>query len=342
MKIWNMRELNTKQKWFLSYFMVLFVPILICVSLWVQMQNTVNRERINMAYLRIENLTLQIIIESDITIIGCSGRTHELFDNSLLSQTDTTYEGVIQETCVTVTWIKVCNQLLCLTQNSQLADNIELSVYNALLGAVNTDECKVNGGLPFDSYSPLLPQIRGRKTAGRRDMENGTTFYGCCAAIGSAGLGLIPLASVMASYDGLSIQLYIVGTVKAKTPLGNPVTLNIQTDYPISGKIKIGVDVLQNEEFSLYLRIPQSSHNTSVMINGKKIKSVRNGQYLKVKKVWNNYDVIDIELDVRTHVVKALESEKDPMSEFHVSLKRGALILARDARFGIRKYRLSF
>ena len=54
-------------------------------------------------------------MEEEISIIGCSGCTHELFDHTAVRQTQTDYEGIVQETCVTVTWMKFCMQLLTLT-----------------------------------------------------------------------------------------------------------------------------------------------------------------------------------------------------------------------------------
>ena len=133
------------------------------------------------------------ILETDVTVIGCSGCTHELFDHSAVRQFDIEEKGIMQETCVTVTWMKFLFQLLCLTGNTKYADQMEISFYNALLGAINTDEVKINGGLPFDSYAPLLPGLRGRQMGGYQVMEN-NTYYGCCACIGAAGLGLFGIA----------------------------------------------------------------------------------------------------------------------------------------------------
>ena len=43
---------------------------------------------------------------SDITVIGCAGCT--LFDHSAVRQLDAAEKGVMQETCVTVMWMKLC------------------------------------------------------------------------------------------------------------------------------------------------------------------------------------------------------------------------------------------
>ncbi|MBO5271122.1 MAG: glycoside hydrolase family 127 protein, partial [Clostridia bacterium] len=110
------------------------------------------------------------IIDTDVTVIGTCGCTHELFDHSTARQT-AFYEGIMQETCVTVTWMKYCSQLLRLTGERVFADCIEQSFYNAYLGALNTEykTCPytrkkfaregndpadlVDVFFPFDSYS---------------------------------------------------------------------------------------------------------------------------------------------------------------------------------------------
>lgn len=78
------------------------------------------------------------VLKSDITIIGSAGCTHELFDNSAAKQTDEVEDGTImQETCVTVTWMRLQERLLRLTGNEMYAENIEKSAYNALNGSLN-------------------------------------------------------------------------------------------------------------------------------------------------------------------------------------------------------------
>ena len=65
------------------------------------------------------------ILETDFTVIGCCGCTHELFDNSTVRQANTTNDFVMQETCVTVTLMKACYQALSLTGDAKYADIIE-------------------------------------------------------------------------------------------------------------------------------------------------------------------------------------------------------------------------
>lgn len=279
----------------------------------------------------VENF-VELVIASDITITGGAGCTYECFDHAAVRQANTIDRVVVQETCVTVTWIKLCFQLLCLNGSAKIADQMELSIYNALLGAVNSENSQYNGGLPFYSFSPLLPDIRGAAIAGIRYMEN-HTFYGCCAACGSAGLGLIPMTSVMAFSDGLAFHLYLNGTIETKTPQGKPVGLAVETDYPVSGKITIQVTNDTGEAFSIKFRIPAWSKTCRAFLNGEAL-TAESGTYLEVKRTWNANDTVSLEFDMRTQVLHALPYDKDPKAEFHIALRRGPVVLARDARFG--------
>ena len=137
--------------------------------------------------------------KTDITLIGCAGCTHELFDNSALKQTE--YSDIImQETCVTVTWMRLCARLFLLTGDDKYAQRIERSALNALYGSVNLYQQpftmprsgEVLPWMPFDSYSPLYMNRRGRGLGGLKFFEDGS-FYGCCVAIGAAGLAVYPL-----------------------------------------------------------------------------------------------------------------------------------------------------
>ena len=137
--------------------------------------------------------------DTEITLIGCAGCTHELFDHAAACQTRF-IEKPTQETCVTVTWMRLCARLFLLTGEDRYAARVAQSALNALYGSVNLflqpGTIPKTGErlppLPFDSYSPLVQNRRGRGVGGLKYFDDGT-FYGCCAAIGAAGLAVWPL-----------------------------------------------------------------------------------------------------------------------------------------------------
>lgn len=265
------------------------------------------------------------VADSDISVIGCSGIVHELFSNTTSMQTDTTYVGISQETCVTVTWMKLCTQLLWLTGDITYANYIETSVYNAFYGSVNTDGCTTNGGLPFDSYSPLLASNRGRATGGLKFMEHGT-YYGCCAAIGAAGTGMIPGISVMESRKGVVFHLYCNGTAKVADK-----EFTIKTQMPAKGQTEIMI--LTEGVYEIKLRIPPYCSNAVVSVNGESVSCTINS-YLSLEREWSKGDQISLQFDWDAALVYAKGFEKDPMSPYHVAITYGPLVLARDERLG--------
>lgn len=273
----------------------------------------------------------KMIAETDISVIGSAGCTHELFDHTRVRQLTTEYFGVMQETCVTVTWLKFCYQVLCLSGESYLADEMERSVYNGMLGAINYDKLDRNGGFPFDSYSPLLLSTRLRGVGGKQIMADGSS-YGCCACIGSAGTGIIPMYAYMLRRDGFAFNLYAEGGFTAKTPAGNEASFAVETKYPLDGAVKITLVQGAEERYTVALRIPYWSKETVVTVNGEPV-TAKAGSYCEIERVWRVGDEISLLLYVKCEIIKPYEGEySDVNSRYHVALRRGPLMLARDAR----------
>lgn len=303
------------------------------------------------------------ILESDFTVIGCCGCTHELFDHSTVRQANTTNGDVMQETCVTVTLMKFFYQLHILTGESKYADAFEISLYNAYLGAFNTEQ-KIEPTLktehpdwvleplPFDSYSPLTAGTRGNKIGGLKVMSD-LHYYGCCACIGGAGIGLVPKMQVLMRADGLAVNLYISGTVSATLPNGNAIKLETVTDYPKSGAVKIKLGLSKNESFALRLRNPEWSKITTVTVNGE-AADVCEG-YIAIEREFRDGDEIELSLDMRTQAILPIPygeqilmnevvwganyiiptfDREDPIAHRHIALRRGPIMLAQENRLG--------
>ncbi len=303
------------------------------------------------------------VLETDFTVIGSSGCTHELFDHSTVRQANTNNGKIVQETCVTVTLMKFFYQVHLITGDSALADAFETSLYNAYLGAVNTEKVvepviardhpdwKLEP-LPFDSYSPLAAGTRGNGIGGLRVMSD-MHYYGCCACIGSAGIGLVPKMQLLTTEKGLVLNLFIDGTVSTTTPSGVPVEIKTETAYPKCGKVKITVSPEKSESFALLVRNPAWSKTTKVCVNGEAVE-VTEG-YIVIERAWASGDTVELELDMRTQAILPIPyghellmnhviwganymiqtyDEEDPIAHRHIALRRGPLMLAQENRLG--------
>ena len=268
------------------------------------------------------------VAKKELSIIGCAGCLHEMFDHALLTQTDTTYAGVMQETCVSVTWMKLCNQLLMLTGDAKYADLIERTAYNALYGAINTEKAPQKDNFLIDSYSPLRLGIRGKKAGGYKAIAPGR-YYGCCVAICAAGTALPLLTAVTKSQDALVFNYYEQGSVSL-----NGTILQVVTRYPADGTVRITFTESDNSITELKLRIPGfSGKNTRVTLNGAPITvPVTAGTYLNLSGSWFKGDCIELHLEMTAQILRPLGLEKDPNSKNFLAVTYGPLVLARDAR----------
>lgn len=277
---------------------------------------------------------VDMVLESDYTIIGCSGCTHELFDNSSVKQTNYS-EGVMQETCVTVTLMKLCARLLMITGNSKYADVIERSGYNALFGAVNSENQTMKRALgivwkgkeavpvpheafPFDSYSPLCLGQRARKIGGFRVMGNNGRSYGCCAAIGGAGTALFGLVAVTKGENGYYVNLYNDGTYSEKE---SGTKISVRANLYKKGEAKISVKT--SGETTLFLRIPKWTKKFSVSADGKETEFAEEKGYAVVKVKNGDKIVVSMPMKVERIILNG-----------KVGFERGPVALARDERFG--------
>lgn len=279
------------------------------------------------------------LIESDITLIGCAGCSHEQLDNSRYTQTDYTKDGLMQETCVTVTFMKLCYQLLRLTGDPKYADQIEIASYNALLGAVNTEKCTTNSGFHFDSYSPLILNTRGRFNGGFLPLDSleapsypeGTQFFGCCTAISAAGLALMPTYSVMSTDRGIIINEYFAGSFDFEVNSGDRIRITSVTEYPYGDKVTLSVSTDKAVRFELRARVPAWSKTASASVCGEAV--ISDGRSFVIDREWRDGDTLELCFDMRPRVILP-EGEDNVGSGKLMAIAAGPIVLARDARLG--------
>ena len=304
------------------------------------------------------------ILDSDFTVIGSCGCTHELFDHSTVRQANTTNGKIAQETCVTVTLMKFLYRVHLLTGDPKYVDAFETAFYNAYLGALNTDKVIEPlikeehpdwsaEPLPFDSYSPLTAGTRGNGIGGLKIMSD-NHYYGCCACIGAAGIGLVPKMQLLCYDGGVVLNLFINGTVGFTTPAGQKAEMLIDTKYPKCKKVSAVIKIAEPESFEISIRKPYWSKNTVITVNGQAVDCDADG-YIRVTKKWSCGDEIYLELDMRTEAIRPIPyghqvlmnkviwghnymiptyDEEDPIAHKHIALRRGPIMLAQENRLG--------
>ena len=259
-------------------------------------------------YLKSAEVAVQNIIDTEINVAG-SGSAFECFYHGGQLQTEPTYHTM--ETCVTFTWIKLCNNLLRLTGNSMYADQIEKTMYNALMASMKED------GSQIAKYSPL----EGRRHEGEHQCK---MPINCCNANGPRAFTLIPGLALMSSGNEIYLNLYSQSTASIQLNPRNKVTIEQITRYPEMEDIEIILQPQKPEAFTLALRIPAWSTQSAVSVNGVPVDGIKNGGYQKISRNWQPGDKVVLQLDMSGHLVTL---------NGYQALLRGPVLLARDSRF---------
>ena len=266
--------------------------------------------------------------------------------------------------------MKYCATLYRLTGDSKFADAIENSFYNAYLGAFNTEHCESDwmrikfrntptldilksSFMPFDSYSPLTPGIRGIGVGGNQVLSDGS-YYGCCACIGSVGLGFYASHRLLCYNNELTLSFFDEGKSEIEMN-GNPITVAVEGHYPRSGDIKITVSTKEPTTFAFRIRIPSWSKVANLQSN--RPYRIENG-FAIFEGEWVGKNEISVSLDmkIRTllpqswdedvvytdmtgssggwHFANAKTVKHKPEYDDYIALLRGPIVLAADSSLG--------
>ena len=243
------------------------------------------------------------------------------FSSGEQAQGNPYHPGAI-ETCCTVAWIATSVEMLRMTALSIVADEIELSTLNSVLGLHSPTGRWVTYNTPMD----------GTRKASAHDIvfqaRAGSPELNCCSVNGARGLGMISDWALMAAEGDLILNWYGPSMLTVKLPSGVAVSLQQQTDYPRSPRVRIKIDPAQTAPFALRLRVPYWSLKTQIRLNGKAVEGVTPGTYCRLDRTWNPGDELDINLDFTFHFWLG---EKECVNK--ASLYRGPILLTYDRRF---------
>jgi hypothetical protein len=241
------------------------------------------------------------------------------FSSGEQAQGNPYHQGAI-ETCCTIAWIATSVELLRLTGDSIVADEIELSTLNSVIGLHSHTGRWATYNTPMD----------GVRRASAHDIvfqaREGSPELNCCSVNGPRGLGMISDWALMRSGEGIALNWYGASTIEARLSDGLAVKLTQETEYPRGGKVILTVFPSRSARFPLRLRIPYWSNHTQATVNGESLK-VAAGTYLALDREWKAGDSVTLELDMSPHF---WVGEKE--CEGKVSIYRGPVLLTYDRR----------
>jgi hypothetical protein len=241
------------------------------------------------------------------------------FSSGEQAQGNPYHQGAI-ETCCTIAWAALSVEMLRMTGRSIVADELEISTFNAIFGYQSRTGAWSTYNTPMEgTRRPSKVEIAFQKRPGSEDVN-------CCSANSARGFGLVGEWALMTDGRGLLLNWYGPSTMTARIG-GTRVGLRQETDYPRGGRIVLKVEPERALSFPLKLRIPQWSRATAVKVNGAAVGGVRPGGYLAIERQWAPGDTVELALDMSLHF---WVGQREYAGK--ASIYRGPLLLAHRAR----------
>jgi DUF1680 family protein len=256
----------------------------------------------NPVYLATVETAWKDVATHHLYVTGTTSSAEHFTDDLVLPGEDISNVG---EGCVTVTWTQLTWQLLRLTGDSRYAEQLEHTVYNALLAAQDP----ANGNICY--FTPL----DGKK--------NPTPGINCCVSSEPRGISMIPQLAWGTRQRGVELNLYVPGHAALQLPAGE-IGVETQTDYPASGKVSIALHPAKTSKFPLYLRVPAWTTRYEATVDGQKYAG-EPGAFLLIDREWKPGDTVDVTMDVTVREVSGA-----PSYPFSVAIFRGPQLLALD------------
>jgi len=254
-------------------------------------------------YLKPAEIAWKDIVAHRLYVTGTTSSSEHFQDDLVLPGEEAANVG---EGCATVTFLQLTWQLLRSTGQPQYADQLEQTVYNALLGAQDPR----NGDICY--FTPL----DGKKSP--------TPGVNCCVSSEPRGISMIPQLAWGRRGEGAAVLFYVPGRVSVDTAAG-AVAIESRTNYPVDGAVELTVDPSKAVRFPLYLRVPAWTAHFEAIAGGRTYQG-EPGAWLTIDRQWAPGDSVKIEIDLTTRVVAG-----GPSYPYNVAVARGPQFLALES-----------
>lgn len=197
------------------------------------------------------------------------------------------------ETCAGIGAAQWAWRMLLATGEARYADQIELLLLNAVMPGIS-----LHGDEYF--YVNTLHLRDGAEADNERSAAGGRhRWFDCACCPPNVMRTVAQLGGYLATStdDGIQLQQYAPSTIIAALA-GGEFTLQVETDYPWSGTVRVTVVAAPAGEVELALRVPAWAEGATV--DG---TAVGAGDYARVRREFQPGEVIELELPFAASVV---------------------------------------
>jgi DUF1680 family protein len=237
---------------------------------------------------------------------------------------------VYGETCATIGVVMLSWRLLLVTGESRFADSMERGLFNLLAASTSVGRDSFFYSNPAQRRTPRPGAPVGER-APRSDAPGTRPAWFVCTCCPPNILRTIASLSAYVSTadsEGVQIHQYIPSTIDVSVADG-PVSLQLDTDYPADGAVRVQVGATPDAAWSLSLRQPDWAERASLRVNGESVSPGSAKGYLVITRAWAVGDVVELDLPVEPRFT--VPHPKADAVHGQVALERGPIVYALES-----------
>ncbi|NLJ48987.1 MAG: glycoside hydrolase family 127 protein [Candidatus Atribacteria bacterium] len=208
------------------------------------------------------------------------------------------------ETCASIGLVFWAKRMLHLELDNKYADVMEKALYNGILSGISLNGMKYFYANPLGVW-PDVCKIRSDLSHIQPTRQ---PWFDCACCPPNLARLFGSIGQYIYSHDEetISVHLFIESNVSIQIR-GQTIFLKQETKYPWDGEITLHIQTNISSEFTLMIRIPGWCKQAELSINSKKIdiSGLIEKGYIKLKRIWNNDDHIELSISIPVTLVRA-------------------------------------
>ncbi|HEX6445531.1 MAG TPA: beta-L-arabinofuranosidase domain-containing protein [Streptosporangiales bacterium] len=221
------------------------------------------------------------------------------------------------ETCAAIGLVQWAWRLLLATGDPAYADQVEHTLYNAVLPGVSL------AGTEYFYANPLQLRTGARADDNRSPAHGRRGWYdcACCPPNVMRTLASLPSQLATTTADGLQVQLYAPAVLRAD--VGGELAVELATAYPWDGRVEVTVHAAPPRDVEVALRVPAWAQGAT--LDGRAVPA---GDYARVRRTFAVGDRLVLELPTPARLLVA--DDRVDSVRGCVAIARGPLVYAAE------------
>lgn len=225
------------------------------------------------------------------------------------------------ETCAAIGVMFWAQRMLRGEADGEYADVMERALYNGVISGMDLD------GQRFFYVNPLevVPEACREDYLRAHVKPVRQKWFGCACCPPNLMRLLTSLGQYIYAVDDRTAYIHLYIGSQAELDVANQrVKLQMESDYPWNGSVRIRVMPEKTDRFCIAMRIPGWCHAHKISVNGEPLDVQTVRGYAHLDRIWRENDCIELSLEMKPTVIRANPRVREDAGK--VAVMRGPMV----------------